>query len=52
MIKENITKIDWENQVFETEGGCVLPFVLNEDISVTTEDIKSSDGVVYVYNKE
>jgi hypothetical protein len=50
--EEKITKIDWENQIFETEDGSVLPFVVDEEINVLNESRGSSDGVVYVYNVE
>ena len=49
MKEEKITNIDWKNQTFETENGDVLPFAMNEDISMITEAIESLDNVIYVY---
>ena len=45
----NVCNIDWENQIFETEDGSVLPFSMDEEINVLTENINSIDGVIYVY---
>lgn len=50
--EENITNIDWDNQIFETEDGSVLPFVVDEEINVLTENLNSADGVIYVYNPQ
>ena len=50
--EENITNIDWDNQIFETEDGSVLPFVVDEEINVLTENVNSADGVIYVYNPQ
>lgn len=50
--EENITNIDWDNQVFETENGSVLPFAVDEEINVLTENLNSADGVIYVYNPQ
>lgn len=50
--EENITNIDWGNQIFETEDGSVLPFVVDEEINVLTENLSSADGVIYVYNPQ
>ena len=50
--EKNITNIDWDNQIFETEDGSVLPFVVDEEINVLTENINSADGVIYVYNPQ
>jgi uncharacterized protein YfaS (alpha-2-macroglobulin family) len=50
--EENITNIDWDNQVFETEDGSVLPFAVDEEINVLTENLNSADGVIYVYNPQ
>ena len=50
--EENITNIDWDNQVFETEDGNILPFVVDEEINVLTENLNSADGVIYVYNPQ
>jgi hypothetical protein len=47
--EKSISNIDWENQVFETEDGSILPFVVDEEINVITENIESADGVVYIY---
>lgn len=48
--EEKIINIDWENQIFEIEGGTILPFVNDEEISVLTENLSSADDVIYVYN--
>ena len=50
MKEEKIINIDWENQIFEIEGGTILPFVNDEEISVLTENLSSADDVIYVYN--
>lgn len=50
--EENITNIDWDNQIFETEDGSVLPFAVDEEINVLTENLNSADGVIYVYNPQ
>lgn len=50
--EKNITNIDWDNQIFETEDGSVLPFVVDEEINVLTENLNSADGVIYVYNPQ
>lgn len=50
--EKNITNIDWDNQIFETEDGSVLPFVVDEEINVLTENLNSVDGVIYVYNPQ
>ena len=50
--EENITNIDWDNQIFETENGSILPFVVDEEINVLTENLNSADGVIYVYNSQ
>lgn len=50
--EENITNIDWDNQIFETEDGSILPFVVDEKINVLTENLNSADGVIYVYNPQ
>ena len=50
--EENITNIDWDNQIFETENGSILPFVVDEEINVLTENLNSADGVIYVYNPQ
>ena len=49
MKEEKIINIDWKNQTFETENGDVLPFAMNEDISMLTEAIETMDDVIYVY---
>ena len=50
--EKNITNIDWDNQIFETEDGNVLPFVVDEEINVLTENLNSADGVIYIYNPQ
>lgn len=50
--EKNITNIDWDKQIFETEDGSVLPFVVDEEINVLTENLNSADGVIYVYNPQ
>lgn len=47
--EKKVCNIDWKNQIFEIEDGTILPFSMDEEINVLSENIKSFDGTVYVY---